>query len=181
MFINIHHIISLTEVNGPGKRFGIWFQGCNINCNGCFNPETHYLNTGKRIQPVELLEEITAHKNIEGISISGGEPFLQAEGLLELLKLIKNKTGLSVLVFTGFTYEKLKDKRTTNEAITYIDLLIAGPYMAHLKTNIPLLASSNQTIHFITQRYKPYDLKIYDVEIIIEKNGLTTITGKTAL
>jgi anaerobic ribonucleoside-triphosphate reductase activating protein len=181
MEINIHHIIPLTEVNGPGKRFGIWFQGCNLNCKGCFNSETHPFNKGKIIQPVKLLEDIVKQKDIEGISISGGEPFLQAEGLLELLKLIKNKTDLSILVFTGFSLEKLRENCISNEGIDYIDLLIAGPYMNNLKTNIPLLSSSNQTIHFITQRYNPSDLEISDIEIIIEKNGLTTITGNTKL
>lgn len=181
MYINIHHIIPLTEVNGPGKRFSIWFQGCSINCKGCFNPETHHLNTGKKIETAALVEEIAKQKNIDGVSISGGEPFLQVEGLIELLKLIKTKTGLSILVFTGFTLEKLREESITNDAITYIDLLIAGPYRVDLKTQIPLLASSNQKIHFITQKYKPNDLDIADIEIIIEKNGSITITGKTTL
>ena len=94
MKIRIHDLIPISNVNGPGKRFCIWVQGCNLNCPNCFNPTTHSFTLGSLYQIEEILQMIVSVKGIEGISISGGEPFLQSNALLELATMIKKKTNL---------------------------------------------------------------------------------------
>jgi len=102
--VRIHQIIERTRANGPGVRLGIWVQGCSKNCPGCCNPETHDYSKGEEIRTAEIVSLILEHrKEIEGISISGGEPLDQSEELLELLKYVREKTDLSIIIWTGYT------------------------------------------------------------------------------
>ncbi|MCP4134499.1 MAG: radical SAM protein [bacterium] len=181
MKLHIHTVIPLTKVNGPGSRFGIWVQGCSRNCAGCFNPETHSFEQGYKLSIDELFNQVTgaagSHSTLCGISISGGEPFEQEKGLLLLLKKIKLQTKLSVLVFTGFTLEEIKKDIAKKELLFYIDILIAGPYKESLATKELMLSSSNQKIHFLSEQYSYEDLDAGDVELIIDPEGVITLTG----
>ena len=177
MKIRLHAVIPITEANGPGKRFGIWTQGCLLKCEGCFNPDTHSLYGGYEIEIDVLFEQINSQNNIEGVSISGGEPLLQTEALEQLLKKIKQNTNLSVLLFSGYTFEQITANQNQKQILKYLDILIAGPFIPKLKTDQPLLASKNQQIYFLTQRYNIFDLPVFDAEIIIKPNGNVIITG----
>lgn len=179
MNINIHNIIPISEVNGPGKRFTFWVQGCDRNCISCFNPETHSFEKNKNINTDILFNKIISQQKIEGISISGGEPFAQAEALLELLIKLKKQTSLSVLIFTGYTLTEIQNNTIYKKLLNYIDILVAGPYVDELKTNHTLLSSSNQQVHFFTQRYDYKSININNCEIIIDKKGIITLTGCT--
>ena len=87
--MKIHSIISNSTVNGPGNRFVIWTQGCSLDCLGCWNPETHLFKSGNEYQIQDLFSLIIKETTIEGITISGGEPFDQADELYNLTKEIK--------------------------------------------------------------------------------------------
>lgn len=177
MKLRIHNFIETTSVNGPDNRFGLWVQGCNLNCPSCFNPKTHSFNSGSIYQIDEIFQMIISVKGIEGVSISGGEPFLQSNALLELITMIKKKTNLSILIFSGFNLEELKNDKTSNKTLKLIDILIAGRYDENCKINNPLLSSSNQKIHFFSNRYSINDIHSSDTEIIIDNQGNLILSG----
>ena len=176
--MRIHQIIQRTRANGPGVRLGIWVQGCTRNCPGCANPETHDPTKGYVMQPAELFSMILKHeKELEGISISGGEPLDQEEELVELLQNIKDKTELSVVMWTGYTMEELEKIDLLEKLSQLVDLLIVGPYVEQYHEPVGLRGSSNQEYLFFSNKYTIQD--IFDVpsaEIILD-DGELKITG----
>ncbi len=179
--LRIHQIIERTRANGPGVRLGIWVQGCSKNCEGCCNPETHDYSKGEEIETEEIVSLILKHrKEIEGVSISGGEPLDQREELLELLKYIRDETDLSVIIWTGYTSTELKKMHLMEGLSKLVDLIIVGPYIEELHKPEGLRGSSNQNYLFFTERYTEKDLNILpNAEIIFDK-GVMRITGINA-
>lgn len=94
-------------VDGPGFRYTIFVQGCPHHCKGCHNPDTHDPEGGYEIRASELIRDIEARRaHLRGITLSGGEPLCQAERLLPVAEFCKN-LGLSIMIYTGFTYEEI--------------------------------------------------------------------------
>ena len=143
--------------NGPGVRVSIFLQGCAFNCKNCFNPETHDFNGGQPFdeETVNEVLKLCDNENVKGLSILGGEPLhpnnIKATEMLS--KAFKEKFGDSkdVWVWTGFTYENIKDKG----ALKDIDVLVDGQYVDELHN--PLLnwrGSSNQRILNVKETLK---------------------------
>ncbi|MBI3753534.1 MAG: anaerobic ribonucleoside-triphosphate reductase activating protein [Deltaproteobacteria bacterium] len=177
--LNIHSIIPLSKVNGPGNRMVVFFQGCDKNCPGCFNPDTHSFETISLYSPGALFKKYPPNKRIEGITLSGGEPFLQPEGLFELLKTAKENFNLSTVVYTGFTYKEIRQKPECLPCLEFIDVLIDGRYVES-KKEPSLLArgSTNQRLYLLSSRYKREDFYMPGkIEVIIGKDGVVTNTG----
>lgn len=147
---NVASINQCTEVEGPYKRFCIWFQGCNIHCKGCCNPDYQPLVPKNIISLEELILIIKESKekfDIEGITYSGGEPTLQ-QCLPRLTEEI-HRLGLGVISFTGRTYEDVK------ELLCGCDVVLDGDYEADKQeTKRRILGSTNQRIMCLTDRYK---------------------------
>ena len=159
MFIRIHDFVPKTRALGPEERFAIWFQGCNRMCKGCMSPETRNVKSGHLIETEDIYNYILQQKSIEGITISGGEPFLQIDGLYELLAKICKRTTLGVMLYTGYTVtelRKLGNDRIDEILDSYVDILIDGQYIDELNDGINLRGSSNQNVIFLTDRYKGY-------------------------
>lgn len=116
-------------VDGPGVRYVIFTQGCYHKCEGCQNPQTHNPNEGKLIDISEILDEILGSTMIEGVTFSGGEPFLQADALAELAVRIKRADkGLSIICYTGYTYEEIT-KIIDSGVLSYFKLLSNVDYL----------------------------------------------------
>ena len=151
-------IRNCTEVEGPGKRFCIWLQGCNLGCKNCINDQMLNFEVKNIMSIKDLQEYILVSKKIhylEGITFLGGEPFLQANSLKHIAKFCKEK-GLSVMCFSGFKYERLKQNVVdgSNELLTYLDVLIDGPYIDSLRDNCRnWVGSSNQTFYYLSNYY----------------------------
>ncbi len=179
MQLNIHNMICQSRVNGPGCRFVIWFQGCKFNCPGCFNPDTHSFEARMLMNPGSILSLILKQKDsIDGVSISGGEPLCQPEGLLDLLHEIRQKTSFSILLFSGYTYEEICKMPLGEQILSYVDVLIDGRYDKSRHSARNLLGSSNQQILILTNRYTQRDFEhIPSTEIIINSNGQITTSG----
>lgn len=147
---NVASINRCTEVEGPFKRLCIWFQGCNIHCKGCCNPDYHPLVPKNILTLTELIEIVKQAKSefaIEGVTYSGGEPTLQ-QGLPLLTKEI-GKLGLGVISFTGRKYEEVKD------ILQGCDAVLDGEYIETERENQRrILGSTNQRIICLTDRYK---------------------------
>lgn len=179
--MQIYQIIKNTKVEGPGRRFCIWFQGCSKRCKGCFAEETWDFGGGKKYDIEDVFKQIEAQKNIEGVTFLGGEPFEQAKELAGLSKRIKD-IGLSIVCFTGYTIEELKNKNDTsiNELLNYIDLLIDGRFdIEKFDLSRPWVGSSNQRYIFLTNRYSEKEIYKYKnkVEMRVSKNGELEING----
>lgn len=181
MKLRLHSTLNSSYSNGPGNRFVIWTQGCNLKCPGCFNPETHDHNGGYLIETDELFQQIVSVKGIEGISVSGGEPMLQVEAFYELLNRIRAETNLSVLIYSGFDYEDIKKDENKSIVLDICDILIVGRYDEQLKSNRSLRSSENQKIYFYTNRYTIADLPDIDGEIVIDDKGKVIVSGVSPL
>ncbi len=131
---------------GPGKRIGIWFQGCSIHCEGCISADTWQFNTN--LVDLEEVKKMLKKwlPNAEGITISGGEPFDQQPALFELLGFLRSY-NLSVLVYSGYSFQKLQKQK---EILNLIDVLISEPYDYKKTQTKALLGSDNQKIHFLS-------------------------------
>lgn len=182
MTINLHDFLERSTENGPGTRAVIWVQGCTLHCPGCFNPDTHCLEPRHLVSVEELAARILAISGIEGITVSGGEPFLQAAPLAQLGSLM-HKYDLGLVVFSGFTFEQLTQahKDDWNALLAVTDLLIAGPFMQKFVCNLALRGSCNQTLHFLSERYLPLKSQLEadsnGVELLIDASGRIKMTG----
>jgi anaerobic ribonucleoside-triphosphate reductase activating protein len=155
-FLNIAEICPTTRTLGPGQRFAIWVQGCCFSCRNCISPDWVPVKEAMLVQPEKLANLILSTPGTQGITISGGEPMLQAEALLELLVLLKQQQDLSIICFTGFTLEQLRTKYdpSINGFLQIIDVLIDGQYIPELNDNQGWRGSSNQVVHFLSPRYQ---------------------------
>ena len=147
MELRIAGTVNDSIVDGPGIRFTIFTQGCPHNCEGCHNPQTHDFNGGTIVDTDELLEKIKGNPLLDGVTFSGGEPFCQADALAELGREVK-ALGLNVITYTGYTFEKLYEKRNENgwgKLLEVTDHLIDGPFvLAQKDWEIKFRGSSNQ-------------------------------------
>jgi len=181
-FINLHSFIERSTENGPGARAVMWVQGCTLNCPGCFNPETHDLGVRTLVAVEDLAERILGIAGIEGITVSGGEPFLQAGALAALGTIIKLQ-NLGMIVFTGFTRDQIAQRNDAewDALFALTDLLIDGPFIQPLACDLPLRGSRNQTLHYLSDRYKPFQERFEHgtsgVEVFIDQAGQVVVTG----
>ena len=130
MKIQVYKILKQTKVEGPKKRYCIWFQGCSKHCKGCWAKATWDFNSGKEYDVEDIIEDIFKTPNIDGVTFLGGEPFEQSEALAFLCKKIK-EAGLSIICFTGNRFEDIEEKY--NHILENIDLLIDGEFIEEQK------------------------------------------------
>lgn len=152
-----------STVNGEGFRSVLFLSGCPHHCPGCHNLEMQNINYGEDVTYDVLLKRIEkVLPLIDGLTLSGGEPFMQAEALIPFLKKLKEKWNLSIWCYTGYTYEALCMNPLHLKLLNYIDVLIDGPFINELKdTNLKYRGSSNQRILKIHQNNPP-ELLDYD-------------------
>jgi anaerobic ribonucleoside-triphosphate reductase activating protein len=153
--LNIAEICTATQTLGPGQRFAIWVQGCCFNCQNCISPDWIPMIKGNLMEPKLLANMVLSTPNTEGITVSGGEPMLQAEALFELFTFLRQEQDISIICFTGFTLEQLRSKcdRNIEQVLNMIDVLIDGQYVSKLNDNKGWRGSSNQVVHFLSSRY----------------------------
>lgn len=149
MDIRIAGIVNDSIVDGPGIRFTIFTQGCPHNCEGCHNPQTHTFDDGKMVSVEELIDQIQRNPLLDGVTFSGGEPFVQAEALSVLAKVIHDNTELDVVTYTGYTFEQLmsgsEDNPYWKALLQETDILIDGPFVQSKKSyELHFRGSSNQ-------------------------------------
>jgi len=164
--MQVDRVLFPIESLGPGKRLVIWTIGCSKHCVNCSNQELWKPDL-KRDIPIEHFADIVLglfEKNdIEGVTITGGDPLEQREELLYLLKVIHPKCK-DILVYTGFTWEEIRssfDLSEIEQLKENVGVLIDGPYMDEKnETNLGLRGSSNQTIHYfdttLKERYEKH-------------------------
>jgi anaerobic ribonucleoside-triphosphate reductase activating protein len=160
--VRVAQFVASTEAEGPGKRFALWFQGCPLRCPGCCNPEFLCFEGGETWKLADLLAEIDEAQNeefVDGITLLGGEPLAHAGGAAALAKAAWERR-LSVMVFSGYTIEQARAMTdpAVADLLAHIDILVDGPYVRELPdTKRRWIGSTNQRIHFLTDRYRADD------------------------
>lgn len=148
--IRIAGIINESIVDGPGIRLVVFAQGCKHKCLGCHNPHTHDFMGGKFVTIDSIIDLMKDNPLLDGITLSGGEPFEQAEALGELAEKAK-QLGYNVISYTGYTFEYLiqnKDnKKGYERLLKNIDILIDGRFeMERRNLMLKFRGSENQRI-----------------------------------
>lgn len=153
MMINLHSIAHPVCALGPGHRVALWVSGCKKRCEGCISPELQNPMFGRLIKVNTLLSRLLSiNSNIEGITISGGEPMDQKESLGEFPENLRAaRPDWNVLVYSGYTMNDIKDMgESAYRLLSLIDILIDGPFDKNAPSTHPLLGSGNQNIHYLS-------------------------------
>ncbi|QEL13997.1 4Fe-4S single cluster domain-containing protein [Limnoglobus roseus] len=175
--MQVAQVVPATEAEGPGRRFAVWFQGCPLRCPGCCNTEFLPFKGGETRTLASIVADLE-RADVEGITLLGGEPFAHSEAASALAAAARQR-GLTVMVFTGYLLEDLQrrpDPAVVNLLAT-TDILVDGPYVREQPdTARRWIGSTNQRIHFLTDRYRADDpcwRMRNTLEIRVEKTGVT--------
>ena len=148
--LRLYGLVSDSIVDGPGYRTAIFTQGCPHACPGCHNPGSHPMEGGTVWTLDDIEAKFTVNPMLSGITLSGGEPFLQAAGCAELARRARGK-GLTVWVYSGFTFEQLQAmaKKDADVAalLDHADVLVDGRFvLAERSLELLYCGSRNQRV-----------------------------------
>lgn len=154
-------VIRESIVDGPGIRMTVFVQGCPHHCKGCHNEKTWDFNGGYDSTVERIIEEAKKDPLLKGITLSGGEPFEQAEALSYLAQLA-HENGLNVMTYTGYTYEKIVEsfnrRPDWEKLLKQTDYLVDGPFV---------LSERDLLLHFRGSRNQ----RLLDVKKSLEANA----------
>ena len=148
MIIRIAGTVNDSIVDGPGFRFTVFAQGCAHGCEGCHNPETHDVSGGREINTQEIIDAMAANPLLDGLTLSGGEPFLQPEPCTALARAAHG-LSLNVWVYTGYTFEDLcsMGDAKISELLANCDVLVDGKFQLPQRTlELRFRGSRNQRL-----------------------------------
>lgn len=172
--MNYCEIKNLDIANGPGLRVSLFVSGCTHHCKGCFNPESWDFNYGQPFtqDTEDKILELLANEHIRGLSLLGGEPF-EAQNqamLVQLLRRVKEKfPQKDIWCYSGYNFEKdmltgnLGPWETTEEMLSYIDVLVDGEFKLELKNpNLRFRGSANQRVIRVQESLKEDAIVLWD-------------------
>ena len=150
MKLRIFGLANDSIVDGPGIRYSVFVQGCFHNCKGCHNPNSHDVDGGYDADTDEIIEKIRKNPLLDGVTFSGGEPFLQAKALFLIAKEV-HKMGLNTMCYTGYTYEELikglDGDNGWKDFLSEIDILVDGRFILEERSiDLTFKGSKNQRI-----------------------------------
>lgn len=148
MRISLSGITGDSIVDGPGLRLTIFMQGCLHHCPGCHNPQTHDPEGGSWADTEDILAAAAENPLLDGITLSGGDPFLQPVPCLALAEGA-HKIGLNVWTYTGYTWEALLEENDTEKLalLKETDVLVDGPFLlAERSLELRFCGSRNQRL-----------------------------------
>lgn len=154
--MQIERVINGIKTLGPGARLVIWVNGCNRRCKNCVSARLQAFNPDNDQNVVDLLNSFDL-KHIDGVTISGGEPFEQCYDLWLAVKFLKESGIDDILIYSGYTYAELLDMHNTivDKILANIAVLIDGPYIDELNDDTNnLKGSKNQNILFLDPKYE---------------------------
>jgi anaerobic ribonucleoside-triphosphate reductase activating protein len=166
--IRLAGIAPQSTVNGVGLRKVYFSQGCSHHCKGCFNPETWSFKGGKLFDIDQLVKEVAQEKYLDGVTLSGGDPFQQVKPFVILAEKLKRKK-INIWCFTGYQWEYLLKKSQTNTFIKRllecIDVLVDGRYEKRFHSeNHPYRGSSNQRLIDVKNSLKNKRTIIFEIK-----------------
>lgn len=172
--MRIASVVTDSIVDGPGLRVAIFTQGCFHNCFGCHNPGTHDPSGGYEESIESIVNKIKKNYLIDGITLTGGDPFEQAEECAKLareVKLIDSK--YTIWTYTGYTYEQILSKNNSswNSLLDVTDVLVDGPFILSQKSyELKFRGSRNQRLIDVRSSRLQDKIVLYTVDDnILEK------------
>lgn len=161
--LNVAAICAGTRAMGPGLRSALWVQGCPFNCQGCISPEWRTNEEHRLITPEQAVNRLLSVPEITGITLSGGEPMLQAGLLAEVIRLARQaEPKLTVICYTGYTLQqlmRLKNQPAIRDLMGQSDVLIDGQYDRRRHTDRGVRGSTNQSIYYLSDRLRDNGLE----------------------
>lgn len=155
--MQIERIFFPLETLGYGRRIGIWTIGCPHACFNCSNPELWKENKKKDLPLRYIYQMLESIKEpIDGVTISGGEPFQQVKQLSELIRYISTNISEDILIYSGYTLRQLKKWQNpfVEDILNNVAALVDGKYIEEKNDNSPLKGSSNQIVHILNEKYR---------------------------
>ena len=172
----ISHWLYPVHVLGPGSRLVLWVQGCSRRCDGCISPELQsYEGISYDVNDLsDIINNLLTFNHLNGITISGGEPFDQGD---DLIKLCSRLSTNDILIYSGYSYQELQNRYNGYLASGKIGVIITNPYIDKLNDNLPLRGSSNQEIIYLNANLKnDYEnylaSSIREQQLFIEPNAV---------
>ena len=157
MKLQLYDVQDNVTVLGPGLRYVIWTQGCPRRCPGCMTPQSQPLEGGYEVEVFQLAETIL-RAGRTGLTISGGEPFLQAQALCALMEQLRRERDIGVVIYTGYTLAELQNSPDpwVKNLLGQCDLLVDGAYIEVLNDGKNGRGSANQNAIPLTNRYRAW-------------------------
>jgi len=148
--MRIAGLIQDSVVDGPGLRFVVFTQGCDIGCKGCHNSEAINITGGTEMHVSEIISEMLSNPLTDGLTLSGGEPFMQGADCSQLAKAAREH-GLNVWIFTGNIFEELVERAKREKGIKalleYADVIVDGPFEVERRSlSLKWRGSKNQRV-----------------------------------
>lgn len=169
--MRIASIVPNSIVDGPGIRFTVFTQGCLHNCPGCHNPSTHDPEGGYEESIENIIDRLKSDPLIDGITLSGGDPFEQPIECTKLIWRAKSiNPGYTIWTYTGYTYEQIKSANNYlwNLLFQNSDVVVDGPFIESLKSyDLKFRGSSNQRLIDTKKTLAADDIVLWDSEYSI--------------
>ena len=163
MDIRVNGIVQDSIVDGPGLRLAVFVQGCSHRCPGCHNPETHDPLGGAVRDTEEVIRLMDANPLLDGLTLSGGEPFEQAAACLVLARAARER-GLNVWAYSGYTLEALQRKGDADidGLLGLCDVLVDGPFvLAQRSLELDFRGSANQRLIDLNATREAGELRLW--------------------
>jgi anaerobic ribonucleoside-triphosphate reductase activating protein len=179
MDVKIARIHYPITVLGPGRRVGIWFQGCTIGCQGCMSKDTWDPNSGHSMVIDDICELVMAARSdegLDGVTISGGEPFQQPEALRRLCSELRRRwPDVDILAYSGYRLSRLRRMHPT--ILQLLDAIVSEPFVAGRPTEAQWRGSSNQELTILSRRGEVHYATASDVpgsrlQITVDEEGV---------
>lgn len=167
MDIRLAGIVPESIVDGPGYRLAVFVQGCPHGCAGCHNPETHDFAGGYASTTEAIIEKLGANPLVRGVTLTGGEPMMQAQALCEVAQAARDR-GLNVWCYTGFTLEALmaENRPDRMRLLGLVDVLVDGPYIAHERSlDLLYCGSRNQRLIDMNRTREAGEIRLFEPDV----------------
>lgn len=164
--IRLYGLVNDSIVDGKGMRLAIFMQGCKHGCKGCHNPKSWGMNDGYVESIESILDKVKSNPLLDGVTISGGEPFLQPVPFLKIITEVK-KLGLDVWCYSGYTYEEILCGKIENSRaiLENLDVLVDGKFEEDKKDlSLWYRGSSNQRVIDVPKSLKEGKVNILEFE-----------------
>ena len=160
--MRVLQIVEGTSVDGPGLRTSIYFAGCSHHCDGCHNPQSWNPASGTEMSLDEIMEVIAY--NEAPVTMSGGDPLLQAEQLSKLVSRIKKELGYNVWCYTGYRWEEIEKSPILLKAVQDVDVLVDGRFeKANRNTSLLFRGSPNQRLIDVAKTLETNSIVVKDM------------------
>ena len=164
MKIRLAGLVPESIVDGPGYRFAVFTQGCPHHCPGCHNPKTHDFTGGYEADTDDVIAKIGGNPLVRGVTLTGGEPMMQAGALCGIAQAAKAK-GMNVWCYTGYTLEELLGEQNLDRMrlLEYVDVLVDGPYLSHERSlDLLYCGSKNQRLIDMNKTREAGEICLYE-------------------